>query len=152
MGANLATAESIPDVRLSGDRVEVLEASPGSIVVRPLPHHREGAIELSVEGARATAFYELPADFSAPPELRHPHPAAGLSATPVPATAPLPVFAPPQPLGVAESYPVVADGGEGGYGPVRPATGNGATNGASGASGSGAADDPPAAHDPGGDT
>ena len=70
-GANLAS-EGIPEVRLSGEPVEVIEATPNSLLVRPMSHHREGQIEVSVAGARATGFYDLPAELVAPAELRDP--------------------------------------------------------------------------------
>lgn len=70
-GANLST-EGIPQVLLSGEPVEVLEATPNSLLVRPMSHHREGQIEVSVGGARAMGFYDLPADLAAPAELRDP--------------------------------------------------------------------------------
>jgi hypothetical protein len=70
-GANLDTAEGL-EVRLSGEPVEVLESTPTSLLVRPMSHHREGRVEVSVGGAMATGFYDLPADFRAPAELRDP--------------------------------------------------------------------------------
>lgn len=70
-GANLST-DGIPQVLLSGEPVEVLEATPNSLLVRPMSHHREGQIEVSVGGARAMGFYDLPADLAAPAELRDP--------------------------------------------------------------------------------
>jgi hypothetical protein len=69
-GANLDADDA--EVRLSGEPVEILEASPGSLLVRPMSHHREGRVEVSVAGAMATGFYDLPADFRAPAELRDP--------------------------------------------------------------------------------
>jgi hypothetical protein len=70
-GANLDADEGV-EVRLSGEPVEVLQSSPGSLLVRPMAHHREGRVEVSVGGALATGFYDLPADFRAPAELRDP--------------------------------------------------------------------------------
>ncbi len=59
-GANLMKDEP-PKVRLSGDPVEVLEASATELLVRPLSVHREGQFEIEVEeGEVATGFYELP--------------------------------------------------------------------------------------------
>lgn len=57
-GVNLA-AEGVPEVRLSGEPVEVIEATPGELLVRPLSHHVEGPIEVLVTGERATGFYEM---------------------------------------------------------------------------------------------
>lgn len=71
-GANLQLDEGL-EVRLSGEPVEVLEASPTSLLVRPMSHHREGRVEVAVGGALATGFYDLlPPDFRAPAELRDP--------------------------------------------------------------------------------
>jgi hypothetical protein len=70
-GANLS-ADSKPEVFLSGEPVEVLEASEGELLVRPMSHHSEGQLEVVVGGARATGFYELPAQLRAPEELRRP--------------------------------------------------------------------------------
>lgn len=70
-GANL-DAEDGAEVRLSGEPVEVLEATPTTLLVRPLSHHREGRVEVTVDGVRAMGFYDLPADFIAPAELRDP--------------------------------------------------------------------------------
>lgn len=58
-GANLMEDEP-PQVRLSGEPVEVVEATRHELLVRPLTHHREGQIEVSVAGRRAVGFYELP--------------------------------------------------------------------------------------------
>ncbi len=70
-GANLSS-EGIPQVLLSGEPVEVLEATSNSLLVRPMSHHREGQVEVSVGGTRAMGFYDLPADLVAPAELRDP--------------------------------------------------------------------------------
>ena len=70
-GANLDTQDAL-EVRLSGEPVEVLEASATSLLVRPLSHHHEGRLEVNVGGALATGFYDLPPDFRAPAELRDP--------------------------------------------------------------------------------
>src|SRR5262245_6232536 len=56
-GVNLSDGET-PEVRLSGEPVEVLESSPGELLVRPLAHHLEGQIEVFVTGERATGFYD----------------------------------------------------------------------------------------------
>lgn len=58
-GANLSDGTH-PEVRLSGDPVEVLEASPMAVMVRPRRHHDEGPIEIDVGGARATGWFRLP--------------------------------------------------------------------------------------------
>jgi hypothetical protein len=58
-GANLA-ADGVPEVRLSGEPVEVVEASPSELLVRPLAHHTEGQVEVFVTGQRAVGFFELP--------------------------------------------------------------------------------------------
>lgn len=80
-GANLS-ADAKPEVFLSGEPVEVLEASDGELLVRPLSHHHEGQLEVLVGGARATGFYELPANLSAPDELRRASASAQPLATP----------------------------------------------------------------------
>jgi hypothetical protein len=58
-GVNLAS-EGQPQVTLSGEPVEVIEASDEEILVRPMSHHREGQVEVRVAGASALGFYELP--------------------------------------------------------------------------------------------
>jgi hypothetical protein len=58
-GANLATAQAAPQVFVSGEPVEVLEARPSELLVRPMSHHHEGALEVVVGQERATGFYEL---------------------------------------------------------------------------------------------
>jgi hypothetical protein len=55
-GVNLSNGAA-PEVRLSGEPVEVVEASAGELIVRPLSHHVEGQIEVFVTGERATGFY-----------------------------------------------------------------------------------------------
>jgi hypothetical protein len=57
-GVNLSDG-GVPEVRLSGEPVEVLEATAGELIVRPLSHHVDGSIEVIVTGERATGFYEL---------------------------------------------------------------------------------------------
>jgi hypothetical protein len=78
------TDGSVPEVRLSGEPVEVIEASPGELLVRPLAHHLEGQIEVFVTGERALGFYET----GAPPSPR-PSAAAPSEAAPPPPVAPL---------------------------------------------------------------
>jgi hypothetical protein len=58
-GANLSDGINT-EVRLGGDPVEVLEARPHELLVRPLEHHRAGQIEVVVNGERATSFFRLP--------------------------------------------------------------------------------------------
>ena len=58
-GANLSNGDH-PEVRLAGDRVEVLEATPQHLLVRPRQHHDEGTIEVDVAGARANGWFRLP--------------------------------------------------------------------------------------------
>jgi hypothetical protein len=70
-GANLS-ADSLPEVFMSGEPVEVLEASDSELLVRPMSHHREGQIEVRVGQAQAMGFYELPMNLRAPDELRRP--------------------------------------------------------------------------------
>lgn len=59
-GANLSDGINT-EVRLSGEPVEVVEARPSAVLVRPLEHHRNGQIEIMVGGERATGFFRLPA-------------------------------------------------------------------------------------------
>lgn len=65
-GANLAQGASAPEVRFSGEPVEVLEARANEILVRPMSHHSEGPMEVLVGGKRAAGFYRLPAGPEAP--------------------------------------------------------------------------------------
>ncbi|WP_428267246.1 hypothetical protein [Haliangium sp.] len=58
-GANLYDGVT-PEVRLAGDPVEVVEATPKALLVRPLSHHGEGQVEVEVSGQRATGFFRLP--------------------------------------------------------------------------------------------
>jgi hypothetical protein len=60
-GANLTDGVT-PEVRLSGEAVEVLQATPNSLIVRPMSHHREGQVEVFVTNQRVTGFYRLPAE------------------------------------------------------------------------------------------
>jgi hypothetical protein len=57
-GVNLSDG-GVPEVRLSGEPVPVIESSPGELLVRPLAHHVEGPIEVFVTGERATGFYDV---------------------------------------------------------------------------------------------
>jgi hypothetical protein len=76
-GANLSAADP-PEVRLNGERVEVMEARPNELLVRPMSHHREGELEIRVGEARAQGFYDLVDDENAPREGGEPlRPATG---------------------------------------------------------------------------
>jgi hypothetical protein len=57
-GANL-TSGPLPEVRLSGQPVEVLEATPRAVLVRPLAVHDEGQVEVFTGGQRATGWFRL---------------------------------------------------------------------------------------------
>ena len=59
-GANLYSGV-IPEVRLAGQPVEVIDAQPHSVLVRPLAVHDEGQIEVFAAGQRATGWSRLPA-------------------------------------------------------------------------------------------
>ena len=72
-GVNLTRAGK-PEVRLSGEPVEVVDSGPSELLVRPLSHHREGQIEVRAGEHRATGFYDVPAELVAPADLRRPTP------------------------------------------------------------------------------
>jgi hypothetical protein len=59
-GANLSDIGGT-EVKLRGENVEVLEATPQHLLVRPLPHHlhTEGPLEVLVKGARATGYFRM---------------------------------------------------------------------------------------------
>jgi hypothetical protein len=57
-GANLSSGVA-PEVRLAGQPVEVLEATPRTVLVRPLAVHDEGPIEVLADGQRATGWFRL---------------------------------------------------------------------------------------------
>ena len=59
-GANLGKSQK-PRVLLSGEAVEVLEASDTELLVRPMQHHREGPMTVDVDGQQAEGFYHLDA-------------------------------------------------------------------------------------------
>jgi hypothetical protein len=61
-GANLSDLGGT-EVKLRGEHVEVLEATPRHLLVRPLPHHldAEGPVEVLVKGARATGYFRMSA-------------------------------------------------------------------------------------------
>jgi hypothetical protein len=58
-GANLTDGIDT-EVRLAGEPVEVVEARPDRLVVRPLEHHNSGQIEVVTGGERATGFFRMP--------------------------------------------------------------------------------------------
>jgi hypothetical protein len=58
-GANLSS-DAPPEVTMSGEPVEVVEANDHELIVRPMGHHVEGPIEVNVSGATAKGFYALP--------------------------------------------------------------------------------------------
>jgi hypothetical protein len=58
-GANLTDGIST-EVRLAGEPVEVVDARPNMLLVRPLAHHQEGAIEVHVNGQKASGYFRLP--------------------------------------------------------------------------------------------
>jgi hypothetical protein len=58
-GANLSDGFGT-EVKLAGDPVEVLEAKPHQLLVRPLEHHEQGPLEVLVAGKRATGYFRLP--------------------------------------------------------------------------------------------
>jgi hypothetical protein len=57
-GANLTDGVT-PEVRLAGHPVEVLEATPRQLLVRPLSFHRDGQVEVFTAGQRVTGFFDL---------------------------------------------------------------------------------------------
>lgn len=57
-GANL-TSGVMPEVKLAGDPVEVVDATPRELVVRPLACHEEGQIEVFTEGQRVTGYFRM---------------------------------------------------------------------------------------------
>ena len=57
-GANLTDGIDT-EVRLAGEAVEVVEAQPHQLLVRPLEHHESGQIEVVTGGERATGFFRL---------------------------------------------------------------------------------------------
>ncbi|MCU7935203.1 MAG: hypothetical protein KZQ99_10030 [Candidatus Thiodiazotropha sp. (ex Dulcina madagascariensis)] len=65
-GANLMKGET-PRVLMSGEPVEVLEASASELLVKPMSHHREGRFEVEVGGQMTGGFYELPTEPNADP-------------------------------------------------------------------------------------
>jgi hypothetical protein len=65
-GVNLSDGTS-PEVRLAGTPVEVLEARPNRLLVRPQAHHIEGQVEVLVGGERATSWFRMPQPPAAAP-------------------------------------------------------------------------------------
>jgi hypothetical protein len=57
-GANLYSGVT-PEVRLAGQPVEVLDARPNAVLVRPLAIHDEGQVEVFTDGQRATGWFRL---------------------------------------------------------------------------------------------
>ena len=57
-GANLYSGV-MPEVRLAGQPVEVLDAKPTAVLVRPLAVHDEGQVEVLTDGHRATGWFRL---------------------------------------------------------------------------------------------
>lgn len=58
-GANLTEGQK-PEVHLAGEPVEVVEATPSALLVRPLAHHREGPVEVRIGHERATGWFRTP--------------------------------------------------------------------------------------------
>lgn len=58
-GANLTDGIDT-EVRLAGEPVEVVEARPQQLLVRPLEHHESGSIEVITGGERATGYFRVP--------------------------------------------------------------------------------------------
>jgi hypothetical protein len=67
-GVNLAD-DGGARVHLDGEPVEVLQASPSELVVRPRSHHREGRLDVFAQGQQVSSPYRLS---RAPAELRKP--------------------------------------------------------------------------------
>jgi hypothetical protein len=67
LGANLSNGVT-PEVHLAGQPVEVLEATPRHLLVRPPPDHSTGQVEVFTKGQRVTGFFNLarPDDAPAP--------------------------------------------------------------------------------------
>ena len=57
-GANLTDGVET-EVKLAGEPVEVVEAKPHMLVVRPMDHHASGQIEVMTGGDRATGFFRI---------------------------------------------------------------------------------------------
>ncbi|HEX8950342.1 MAG TPA: IPT/TIG domain-containing protein [Polyangia bacterium] len=57
-GANLSDG-STPEVRINGQAIEVVTASPQQLVLRPDAYHTDGQLEVFANGQRATSFVRL---------------------------------------------------------------------------------------------
>jgi hypothetical protein len=57
-GANLTDGVDT-EVKLAGEAVEVVEAKPHMLIVRPMDHHASGQIEVMTGGDRATGFFRI---------------------------------------------------------------------------------------------
>ena len=80
-GANLAGGAR-PKVRLSGEPVEVLEAKPHELLVRPMSHHREGVLEVDTPEGTAEGFFDLTRMKPAPSTAAKGAPGNGAAAEP----------------------------------------------------------------------
>jgi len=58
-GANLTDGINT-EVRLAGEPVEIVDAKPHVLLVRPMEHHTSGQIEVMTAGERATSFFRMP--------------------------------------------------------------------------------------------
>jgi hypothetical protein len=58
-GANLTDGINT-EVRLAGEPVEIVDAKPNVLLVRPMEHHTSGQIEVMTAGERATSFFRMP--------------------------------------------------------------------------------------------
>jgi hypothetical protein len=57
-GANLV-GNGATEVHLNGEAMEVVDSRPHRLVVRPMEHHRDGQVEVTVGRERATGFVRL---------------------------------------------------------------------------------------------
>ena len=69
-GANLYDGVT-PEVRFCGEPVEVVEARPRELLVRPRGHHDEGQVEVLVGGERCTGYFRIPGRFSGRTDHAH---------------------------------------------------------------------------------
>ncbi len=76
-GANLTTGAT-PEVKLAGQPVEVLEATPRTVLVRPLAVHDEGQVEIFSDGQRTTGWFRLPKATNGVAVTGAPPPAGGV--------------------------------------------------------------------------
>lgn len=84
-GANLHDGINT-EVRLAGEPVEVVDARPNQLLVRPMEHHSSGQIEVLVGGERATGFFRMP-QTAGPPLATALAQSNGAPATPAPSPA-----------------------------------------------------------------